>query len=79
MGEDIRRQLNLPNLDQVGFVVRDLQSALALYEPLFGPFSTMDPGPMTYILGERGVQAPAAVEEVAAPKKPAKRRAPAGK
>jgi methylmalonyl-CoA/ethylmalonyl-CoA epimerase len=54
MRDDIRRQLNLPDLDQVGFVVRDLQAALALYEPLFGPFSTMDPGPMTY--NYRGVQ-----------------------
>lgn len=48
MAEDIRRQLDLPDLDQVGFVVRNLEQALALYEPLFGPFSTMDPGPMTY-------------------------------
>jgi methylmalonyl-CoA/ethylmalonyl-CoA epimerase len=54
MRDDIRRQLKLPDLDQVGFVVRDLQSALALYEPLFGPFSTMEPGPMTY--NYRGVQ-----------------------
>jgi methylmalonyl-CoA/ethylmalonyl-CoA epimerase len=44
----IRTQLHLPNLDQVGFVVRNLEQALALYEPLFGPFATMDPGPMTY-------------------------------
>jgi catechol 2,3-dioxygenase-like lactoylglutathione lyase family enzyme len=48
MSEDIRQQLNLPKLDQVGFVVRDMQAALALYEPMFGPFSTMDPGPMSY-------------------------------
>jgi methylmalonyl-CoA/ethylmalonyl-CoA epimerase len=48
MSEDIRRQLDLPDLDQVGFVVRNLEQALALYEPLFGPFTTMDPGPMTY-------------------------------
>jgi catechol 2,3-dioxygenase-like lactoylglutathione lyase family enzyme len=54
MGEDLRRQLNLPNLDQVGFVVRDLPTALAMYEPLFGPFSMMDPGPMTY--NYRGAQ-----------------------
>jgi len=46
--------LNLSNLDQVGFVVRSLEDALALYEPLFGPFSTMDIGPMTY--DYRGVQ-----------------------
>jgi methylmalonyl-CoA/ethylmalonyl-CoA epimerase len=48
MPEGIRRQLDLPELDQVGFVVRNMEQALALYEPLFGPFSTMDPGPMTY-------------------------------
>ena len=48
MGTDLQTQLNLPDLNQVGFVVRNLEQALALYEPLFGPFSTMDPGPMTY-------------------------------
>jgi methylmalonyl-CoA/ethylmalonyl-CoA epimerase len=48
MGEDISKQLDLPDLNQVGFVVRDMEQALALYEPLFGPFSRMDPGPMTY-------------------------------
>jgi len=34
--------IGLPPIDQVGFVVRDLERAMALYEPLFGPFSTMD-------------------------------------
>ncbi len=48
MGDDIRQALDLPPCDQVGFVVRDLESALALYEPLFGPFSLMEPGPITY-------------------------------
>jgi hypothetical protein len=48
MAEDISKHLDLPDLDQVGFVVRDMGAALALYEPMFGPFSTMDPGPMTY-------------------------------
>ena len=48
MSADSRQQLNLPDLNQVGFVVRNLEQALTLYEPLFGPFSTMDPGPMTY-------------------------------
>ena len=48
MTEAIRRQLDLPDLNQVGFVVRDLEQALARYEPLFGPFTRMDPGPMTY-------------------------------
>jgi catechol 2,3-dioxygenase-like lactoylglutathione lyase family enzyme len=51
---DICQQLNLPDLDQVGFVVRNLEQALTLYEPLFGPFSTLEPGPMTY--NYRGVQ-----------------------
>ncbi|MEM9253899.1 MAG: VOC family protein [Pseudomonadota bacterium] len=46
--EDIRRQLELPVMDQVGFVVRDLEQSLALYEPLFGPFTTMEPGPIRY-------------------------------
>ncbi|NND67432.1 MAG: hypothetical protein HKN19_07590 [Halioglobus sp.] len=48
MSTDIQQQLDLPKLDQVGFVVRDLDAAMALYEPMFGPFDTMDPGPMTY-------------------------------
>ncbi len=48
MSTDIRQQLNLPDLNQVGFVVRDLTQAVILYEPLFGPFSIMDPGPMSY-------------------------------
>lgn len=54
MNDQVRRTLNLPPMDQVGFVVRDLDQALALYEPMFGPFSTMDVGPMTY--NYRGAQ-----------------------
>jgi methylmalonyl-CoA/ethylmalonyl-CoA epimerase len=34
--------LGLPPADQVGFVVRDLQAAMARYGALFGPWSTMD-------------------------------------
>lgn len=48
MSEDLRTQLKLPPCDQVGFVVSDLSAAMARYEPLFGPFQTMDPGPMSY-------------------------------
>lgn len=48
MSEEIRHALQLPPCDQVGFVVRDLESALARYEPLFGSFSVMEPGPITY-------------------------------
>lgn len=54
MEQDIAKVLELPPLDQVGFVVRDLEAAMALYQPMFGPFSTMEPGPMTY--DYRGVQ-----------------------
>ncbi len=48
MSQSIQSQLNLPDLDQVGFVVRDMEAALARYEPLFGTFDRMDPGEMTY-------------------------------
>ncbi len=48
MQDDLRQTLELPPADQVGFVVRDIDASLAVYEPLFGPFTTMDPGPMTY-------------------------------
>lgn len=42
MSSDIRQALDLPPVDQVGFVVPDMEEALALYEPLFGPFQRMD-------------------------------------
>jgi hypothetical protein len=32
----------LPSPDQVGYVVRDLERAIAVYEPLFGPFTRME-------------------------------------
>ena len=35
MAEDPREQLDLPQMDQVGFVVRDLEAAMALYTPFF--------------------------------------------
>ncbi len=34
--------LGLPPADQIGFVVRDLDASMKMYDPLFGPFSTMD-------------------------------------
>lgn len=36
------QNLGLPPTDQIGFVVRDLDAAVALYEPMFGPFWRMD-------------------------------------
>lgn len=41
--------LGLGNLDQVGFVVTDLEQAVALYEPLFGAFERMDAEDMEWI------------------------------
>ncbi|MBK8992525.1 MAG: hypothetical protein IPM40_12920 [Gammaproteobacteria bacterium] len=44
---------DLPPCDQVGFVVRDLQAAMAMYAPLFGPFTTMDGSVEQAITGAR--------------------------
>jgi hypothetical protein len=42
VNDDASEKLSLPSLDQVGFVVREMEGALALYEPLFGPFTQME-------------------------------------
>lgn len=42
MTADALRQLGLPPIAQLGHVVRDLRAAMALYEPFYGPFTTMD-------------------------------------
>jgi hypothetical protein len=36
------QRLGLPPIAQIGHVVRDLRAAMAQYEPLYGPFWTMD-------------------------------------
>lgn len=36
------KRLGLPPIAQLGHVVRDLESSMALYEPLYGPFTIMD-------------------------------------
>ena len=38
----ISAQLELPAADQIGFVVNDLEQAIAQYQPIFGEFSRMD-------------------------------------
>ena len=48
MSNDIQQALNLASIDQIGFVVKDLSKAIQAYEPLFGPFKTMDPGEMVF-------------------------------
>ena len=45
---ELQSALNLPPIDQIGFVVKDLSQAIKAYEPLFGPFTTMDPGEMVF-------------------------------
>ena len=40
MANDLQSALNLPPIDQIGFVVKDLSQAMKAYEPLFGPFTT---------------------------------------
>ena len=35
-------EMGLPPIDQVGYVVRDLDKALETYGPIFGPFVKMD-------------------------------------
>jgi methylmalonyl-CoA/ethylmalonyl-CoA epimerase len=42
MQKKIEEQLNLGPINQIGFVVRDLESAINEYQPLFGEFQTMD-------------------------------------
>ena len=48
MPESIRKQLNLGPVEQIGFVYKDLDAAIALYEPLFGPFEVQKYGVMEW-------------------------------
>lgn len=52
--EDVKF-LGLPQPDQIGFVVKDLQKAMQLYAPLFGPFHCPEfgSGAASYKGGER--------------------------
>ncbi|MEN8160784.1 MAG: VOC family protein [Myxococcota bacterium] len=40
--EALAAALGLPPIDQVGYVVRDLDAALEIFGPLFGPFQRME-------------------------------------
>ena len=55
MDTQISQQLNLPPVNQVGFVVRDIKQAIRQYEPLFGEFVEMDAPDMEW--NYRGVPA----------------------
>ncbi len=56
MDHFIEKALNLSPLDQIGFVVKDIEASIKLYDPLFGPFSMMEPDEMIYLY--RGVEEP---------------------
>lgn len=40
--KDLQKQLDLPQIDQIGMVVPDIQAAMADYAPLFGPWMEME-------------------------------------
>lgn len=42
MNANVPKELNLPPVNQVGFVVKDLEKAIEFYKPLFGDFAVMD-------------------------------------
>ena len=42
MSESLSGELGLPPIDQVAYVVRDLDRAIERFAPLFGPISTME-------------------------------------
>ncbi len=41
---ELGKSLGLPQPDQIGFVVRNLDQAMAMYDPLFGPMHKVDFG-----------------------------------
>ena len=48
MQDSIPEKLDLGRCDQVGFVYRDLEAAMALYNPMFGPFEVQEYGEFEY-------------------------------
>jgi methylmalonyl-CoA/ethylmalonyl-CoA epimerase len=42
MSEGVSGELGLPPIDQVSYVVEDMDRALERFEPLFGPFQVME-------------------------------------
>jgi catechol 2,3-dioxygenase-like lactoylglutathione lyase family enzyme len=48
MTEQLQALLGLGAPDQLGFVVRDLDAAIAAYAPMFGEFTVMDTGEMEW-------------------------------
>ena len=42
MSQNIAQTLGLPPIDQVAYLVHDMEKALQTFEPLFGPFQRME-------------------------------------
>ena len=42
MNELLEKQLDLPPIYQIGMVVKNMEKAKELYEPIFGPFDTFE-------------------------------------
>lgn len=48
MHATVPKELNLPPVNQIGFVVKDLDKAMEFYKPLFGEFAVMDANDMEW-------------------------------
>ena len=48
MSETVREKLDLGPCDQVGFVYRDINAAIKVFDPLFGPFEILEYGAFEY-------------------------------
>ena len=57
MAQAIQQELNLPPMDQVGFVYKNLEAVIALYQPVFGPFEVHEYGSFDFLY--RGATEPA--------------------
>ena len=57
MSEELRKQLGLPPMDQVGFVYRNLEEAMEKYDAMFGPWEIQEYGSFDYEY--RGEEEPA--------------------
>ena len=56
---ELSGQLGLPACDQIGFVYRDLDAAIARMTPVFGPFERFEYGEMTW--NYRGTEEPSEI------------------
>ena len=48
MNDSLHTRLDLPPVNQIGFVVKDLKEAIERYGPMFGPFTEMEAADMEW-------------------------------